>query len=100
QVIVALHDSRIRPRSTLNYNATVRLFINELAGMNTVFCLFANPYSLAGLPGVEQAKSILVCYQNDDIMQRAAAKVMLKRLVPSGRLPVTINSFFRYGDGK
>ncbi|WP_257666530.1 glycoside hydrolase family 3 protein [Parapedobacter tibetensis] len=100
QIIVALHDNRSRPRSILHYNGTIRLFINELANMNSVFCVFANPYSLAGLPGVEQAKSILVCYQNDDIMQRAAAKVILKRLTPSGRLPVTINAFFRYGDGK
>lgn len=99
QVIVALHDTRGRPRSTFNYNGTVRLFINELANMNSVFCVFANPYALAGLPGVEQAKSILVCYQNDLVMQRAAAKVVLRRLNPSGRLPVTINSFFRYGDG-
>lgn len=99
QVIVAIHDDRVRPRSTLNYNGTVRLFLNELAGMNSVFCVFANPYALAGLPGVEQAKSILVCYQNDPIMQRAAAKVILRRLTPSGKLPVTINSFFRYGDG-
>lgn len=100
QIIVAVHDDRIRPRSSLSYNATVRLFLNELAGMNSVFCVFANPYALAGLPGIEQAKSILVCYQNDLIMQRAAAKVILRRLTPSGRLPVTINSFFRYGDGK
>jgi len=99
QVIVALHDNRARPRSTYNYNSTVRLFINELAHRNAVFCIFANPYGLAGLPGIEQAKSILVCYQNDDIMQRAAAKVILKRLTPSGRLPVTVNAFFRYGDG-
>ena len=100
QVIVALHDNRTRPQSTLNYNSTVRLFINELAHMNTIFCVFANPYGLAGLPGIERAKSILVCYQNDAIMQRAAAKVILKRLTPSGRLPVTVNTFFQYGDGR
>lgn len=100
QIIVAIHDNRARPRSTLPYNGTVRFFLNELAAMNSVFCVFANPYALAGLPGIEQAKSILVCYQNDLIMQRAAAKVLLRRLTPSGRLPVTINSFFRYGDGK
>lgn len=99
QVIVALHDPRARPGGTLNYNGTIRLFINELANMNSVFCLFANPYSLAGLPGVEQAKSILVAYQNDEIMQRAVAKAVLRQLNPSGRLPVTVNSFFRYGDG-
>lgn len=100
QVIVALHDNRTRPRSTYSYNSTVRLFINELANRNAIFCVFANPYGLAGLPGIEAAKSILVCYQNDDIMQRAAAKVILKKLTPSGRLPVTVNAFFRYGDGK
>lgn len=100
QVIVALHDNRTRPGSTYSYNSTVRLFINELAHRDAIFCVFANPYGLAGLPGIEQAKSILVCYQNDDIMQRAAAKVILKRLTPSGRLPVTVNAFFRYGDGK
>jgi len=100
QVIVALHDERARPRSTLDYNGTIRLFLSELADRNAVFCVFANPYTLAGLPGIEQAKSILMCYQNDIIMQRAAAKVILRRLTPSGRLPVSINSFFRYGDGK
>ena len=100
QVIVAIHDTRVRPGSTLGYNGTVRLFINQLAEMNSVFCVFANPYALAGLPGVEQAKSLLICYQNDVVMQRAAAKVVLRQLNPSGRLPVTINSFFRYGDGE
>src|SRR5690606_34813511 len=100
QVIVALHDNRARPRSTLHYNSTVRLFINELAHMNAIFCVFANPYGLAGLPGIEQAKSILIGYQNDDTMQRAAAKVVLKKMSPLGRLPVTVNAFFRYGDGK
>src|SRR5690606_11953608 len=99
QVIVALHDNRARPYSIYEYNSTVRLFINELASRDAIFCVFANPYGLAGLPGIEQAKSILVCYQNDDIMQRAAAKVILKKLTPSGRLPVTVNAFFRYGDG-
>src|SRR5690606_34560965 len=80
QVIVALHDERARPRSTLDYNGTIRLFLSELADRNAVFCVFANPYTLAGLPGIEQAKSILMCYQNDIIMQRAAAKVILRRL--------------------
>lgn len=99
QIIVALHDNRSRPQSVLNYNATVRLFINELATMNTIFCLFANPYSLAGLPGIEAAKTILVCYQNDPMMQQAAAKTILQQIKPAGKLPVTVNTYFKYGDG-
>jgi len=99
QVIVALHDNRTRPQSVLNYNATVRFFINELAGKNSIICVFANPYTLAGLPGVEAASCILMGYQNEPYMQQAAAKVILKQLKPTGRLPVSVNLFFKYGDG-
>ena len=99
QVIVALHDNRTRPQSVLNYNATVRFFINELAGRNGIICIFANPYTLAGLPGIEAAGSILVGYQNEPYMQQAVAKVILRKLKPTGRLPVTVNLFFKYGDG-
>ena len=99
QVIVALHDSRNRPGSVLNYNSSLRLFITELASTQAQFVVFANPYVLASLPGIEKANSIMVLYQNDDIMQRAAAKAILREIEPKGKLPVTVNSFFRYGDG-
>lgn len=99
QVIVALHDNRTRPQSLLNYNATVRFFINELAGRNGIICIFANPYTLAGLPGVEAAGSILMGYQNEPYMQQAVAKVLLGQLNPTGKLPITVNLFFKYGDG-
>jgi len=99
QIIVALHDNRKSPQSKINFSGTVRLFINELANMNSIFCVFTSPYALAGMPGIEACKSILLGYQNSTEIQRAAAKVILKQLKPSGRLPVTVNTFFRYGDG-
>lgn len=99
QVIVALHDNRKSPQSKINYSGTVRLFMNELASMNSILCVFANPYSLAGLPGIEQSKSILMAYQNSPELQRAAASAILKEFKPTGKLPVTINMFFRFGDG-
>lgn len=99
QIIVALHDTRRSPQSKIQFSGTVRLFINELANMNSVFCVFANPYTLAGMPGVEACKSILLAYQNSEELQRAGAKVIDGTLKASGSLPVTINTFFRYGDG-
>jgi len=99
QIIVALHDTRRSPQSKIHFSGTVRLFINELANMNSVFCVFTNPYALAGMPGIESCKSIVLGYQNSDEIQRAGAKVVLRELKPSGRLPVTINTFFKYGDG-
>ncbi len=99
QVIVSIHDSRARPRNTLNYSADVVQFIGDLAAKRAAFSIFANPYAMAGLTDIEKASSILVCYQNDAIMQRAAAKVFTKRLTATGKLPVTINSTFKGGDG-
>lgn len=100
QVIVALHDSRTRPASTLRYNSTIKLFISQLASTNAHFVLFANPYTLASLPGIETATSLMVCYQNDETLQRAAAKTFLRELKASGKLPVTVNAFFKFGDGQ
>jgi len=99
QVIVSIHDNRRTPRSKINFSGTVRLFINELANMQSIFCVFTNPYALAGMPGIEACESILLGYQNSVEVQRAAAKVILRQLRPTGRLPVTINTFFKYGDG-
>lgn len=99
QIVVSLHDNRARPRNTLHYNSDIKLFINQLAEMNSIMTIFANPYAIAGLPGIEQAKSILVCYQNDDVMQRAAARVISGTIRAAGKLPVSINSEFRSGDG-
>lgn len=99
QVIVALHDPRMRPQSNLNYSNPVKLLISELAGNGALICVFANPYALAGLPGIEQSRALLVGYQNDATLQRAGARVIAQQLRPSGKLPVTVNSFFRFGDG-
>lgn len=99
QVIVGIHDNRARPRNTLNYNEEVKGFIGTLAGEGAVISVFANPYAIAGLSGLENAKSLLVCYQNDSILQKAAAKVFAKRLQPSGKLPVSINAIYKSGMG-
>lgn len=99
QVIIAIHDYRKRPGASLDYNTQLKIFIAELSKLNTVTCVFANPYSIAGLPGIEASKSIIVNYENSIEAQRSAAKVITGQMPAMGKLPVTINSFFRNGDG-
>ncbi|PWG78219.1 glycoside hydrolase family 3 protein [Pararcticibacter amylolyticus] len=99
QIVLAIHDYRKRPQSKLDYNSELKLFIAELAKLNTVSCVFANPYTIAGLPGFESSKTILLNYQNGPEQQRAATKVIAGMMQANGRLPVTINSFFKNGDG-
>ena len=99
QIIVAIHDYRKRPQSSLDYNSELKSFITYLTKLNTVTSLFANPYTIRGLPGIEKSKSLLVNYQNSDEMQVAAAKVLSNRMQASGHLPVTVNARFKTGDG-
>lgn len=99
QVIVGIHDARARPGNNIPLNAGVKNFIKELSGKNAVFALFANPYNLAGLPGLENSKGLVVGYQKEDYMQISAAAVINNRLIPTGKLPVSILPNYRFGDG-
>ena len=98
QIFVVLHDSRPRPASILNYNDAVKNFISAIAE-KSIICSFSNPYALASLKGIENAKALLIGYQNDSTLQKAGAKVLLKEIRAKGKLPITINTFFKYGDG-
>lgn len=99
QIIVGVFDSRNRPAGTLDYNNEVKLAIAQLAKMNSIISVFANPYTIAGLPGIEQSQVLLVNYQNSKELQNASARAIMGQLKPTGKLPVTINSFFKNGDG-
>src|SRR5690606_31952717 len=98
QIIIALHDSRTRPGSVLNYNDAVKNFISLIA-KESIVCSFANPYAISSLAGISRALSLLIGYQNDSTLQKAGAKVLLGEIQAKGKLPITINSFFKYGDG-
>lgn len=100
QIIISIHDTRLRPASKLDYTSNVKLMIAQLASLpNTVISVFANPYTIAGLPGIEKAGAILACYQKDDFMQIAATKVITKQIKAAGKLPVSVNLFFTNGMG-
>jgi len=99
QIIVGIHDSRSRPGNNMPLNAGVKNFIKDLSAKNAVFALFANPYNLAGLPGLEKSKGLVIGYQKEDYMQVSAAAVINNRLIPSGKLPVSILPNYKFGDG-
>lgn len=99
QVIIGIHDTRTRPGNGMVLSPDLKMFIKDMSLSNAVFALFANPYNLAALPGLENSKGLLVAYQKENFMQKAAAEVIKKQVVPTGKLPVTVNSFFKFGDG-
>lgn len=100
QVIIGIHDTRNRPGNGMVLTADLKMFIKDMADKNAVFALFANPYNMSALPGLENSKGLIVAYQKEDFMQRAAASVLKNQFVPSGKLPVTVSAAFKYGDGE
>lgn len=100
QVMIGIFDTRTRPGNNIPLSADLKMMLKNMANKNAVLALFANPYNLAGLPGLENAKALIVAYQKEDYMQKSAASVFKNQLITTGKLPVTVNEFFKYGDGQ
>ena len=98
QIILAIHDNRSRPRPTLDFSDDVKTFIDKIAGRRTITVMLTNPYALTSVK-VDRSASIVMGYQNEAFMQRAAVKVILKDIKSKGKLPVTIDKNFTYGKG-
>lgn len=99
QVVIAIHDTRLRPNNNLPLTDALKSMITNMAAKDAMFVLFANPYNLASMPGIQNAKSLLVAYQKEEFMQKAAASVFKHQLIPTGKLPITASEFFKYGEG-
>jgi beta-N-acetylhexosaminidase len=100
QVIVGIHDTRTRPGNGMPLSADLKMFIKNMAQKNTAFAVFANPYNLSSWSGLENSKALLIAYQKEDFMQKAAAAVFSHAIEPTGKLPVSVNTFFKYSDGE
>jgi beta-N-acetylhexosaminidase len=100
QVIVGIHDSRNRPGNGMPLSADLKMFIRNMTQKNAAFAVFANPYNLSSWSGLENSKALLIAYQKEDFMQKAAASVFSHMLEATGKLPVSVNTFFKYGDGE
>ena len=99
-VLVALYGPSIRPSNNLGYSEAATKLVSSLASTNkAIFTLFDNAYSLDHFPGIENSRTLIVAYQSHFEAQEAAAKLVFGRLPARGKLPVTVNSHFKYGDG-
>ncbi|MEJ5055411.1 glycoside hydrolase family 3 protein [Sphingobacterium sp. MYb382] len=98
QIVLAIHDNRARPRSESDLTDLTKEFIDKLVNKHTITFMFTNPYAVASLP-VNDSGSLVIAYQNDAFMQKAALKVLLGQVKAAGKLSVTINKKFKTGAG-
>lgn len=99
-VIAALHDESPRPANRIRPGDEVRKFISWLGDRHhVVFTSFRNPYVLNDLEGVERMNTLILTYQDDPVAQQVAAEVVFGGTGARGRLPVSIGSKFKLGEG-
>ncbi len=96
-VIVAFHDIEIR-KSSKNYGISQTALQNwySLNTTNALTLVFGNPLTISGFC---TAKSLAVCYEDDDIFQNTAADWLRGDFSATGTLPVSVCKY-KVGDGR
>ncbi|WP_053093724.1 glycoside hydrolase family 3 protein [Rufibacter radiotolerans] len=99
-IVISIYGPSIRPSNNLRFSPEERALVNELIRKKRcVVVLFDNAYTLNQFPDIHQATSLVVGYQQLSAVQVAAARLVTGGLKPQGKLPVTVNKHFAYGEG-
>ncbi|MCG2611573.1 serine hydrolase [Flavobacterium sp. SM15] len=79
---------------------------NELAILDSIakhkdvtLAVFAKPYTLLAVKDFKNIKNVVLAYQNNTIAQTVASEVIFGAIGAKGKLPVSINTFFKVDDG-
>lgn len=101
QVIVGVHQLILKADDrNFGITAEMNLFLKELVqNVPTIVSVFGNVYSLAKFEGLEDAHAVLAAYQETPLTQDVASQIIFGGLGAKGRLPVTVSSSFKLGDG-
>ncbi|WP_223815996.1 glycoside hydrolase family 3 protein [Adhaeribacter rhizoryzae] len=100
RVIIAIYGPSIRPSNHLGLSKEERDLVDKLIrDKQVIVTLFDNAYTLNQFSDMARTNGLIVGYQQLPAVQEAAAKLIFGEIKPNGKLPVTVNSHFRYGDG-
>ena len=95
-VVVGMHNFSRRPANNFGISEAALGLLSKVQGANTINFCFGNPYAVANLCG---ANNIVVCYEDDEITQKAGLQLLQGVTQPEGKLPVTVCDNFTFGSG-
>lgn len=94
-VVVGIHNYSLRPGNNYNISPAAQHLFNQLQAFNTITFAFGNVLALSNFCN---AKTLIACYQDDDITREVAADLLEGRLPARGTLPVSVCNF-KFGGG-
>ncbi|UMY65054.1 MULTISPECIES: glycoside hydrolase family 3 N-terminal domain-containing protein [unclassified Flavobacterium] len=99
RVIVGYHKSD-KPWKKHDFSETELQRLRAIARENHVILdVFVKPYALLPVDFFNEIETVIVSYQNADIAQEVSAEIIFGAVGAKGRLPVSIGTTFKVGDG-
>ncbi len=99
-VIIGFHKPDTNPWKSYNFSNTDLVWLQEIAREKTVILdVFTSPYSLLKVSTFANIENLVVSYQNSKLAQELSAQAIFGAFGINGKLPVSINTNFKTGDG-
>ncbi len=100
RVIVGIHNTNSNPGKSYGILPGVASLVDQLAEhTNVILCVFAPPYSLSSFRNKEKTAAIVVSYQETPLFQDYTAQLLYGAITGTGKLPVSVDSTYRYRQG-
>jgi beta-N-acetylhexosaminidase len=97
KVVIGIHNVGRYAASNFGFTKANVDLLNALQqNDNTISFVFGNAYSLKNMCA---AKNLVMCYEDDAIVQGTAADLLQGKIFYKGVLPVTVCENFKYGFG-
>jgi beta-N-acetylhexosaminidase len=97
KIVVGIHNVGRYAASNFGFNAASLSVINALQEKdNCLSFMFGNAYALKNMCA---AKNMVLCYEDDNVVQGAAADLLQGKIFYKGVLPVSVCDKLKYGFG-
>ncbi len=97
KVIIGLSNFSHYPANNFGLtNPEIQLVQQLEEEMRSVTVVFGNPYALKNF---SPSPNLIAAYEDDSIMHQVAADLIFQKIMPAGKLPVTVSPDFKYGAG-
>ena len=97
QIVIGVHNTVKNPATNFGMGKDVVKLINKLQQQSqSITYLFGNAYAVKNFCN---AKNLVVCYEDDAIVQNTALDMLQGKMNYKGCLPVTVCDNFKFGDG-
>jgi hypothetical protein len=97
KVIIGIHAYNRAPANNFGISSAAIELVKQLQEQtSSTSFVFGNPYAIKNFCA---AKNIIACYEDDPIIQNAAADLLHGKFSARGVLPVTICEQYKFGSG-